>query len=56
MDLSWKLCCDLYTAVECLHFGQKAGVETLRNEVEAWTQQRNVKRTTVNWQLFQTQA
>ena len=31
-------------------------VETLRNEVEAWTKQRNANRTTVNWQFSQTNA
>ena len=33
-----------------------ADVETLRDEVEAWTKRRNVKRTTVNWQFSQTKA
>ena len=33
-----------------------ADVETLRDEVEAWTKQRNANRTTVNWQFTQTKA
>jgi hypothetical protein len=33
-----------------------ADVETLRDEVEAWTKQRNANRATVNWQFTQTKA
>ena len=33
-----------------------ATVETLRDEVEAWTKQRNASQTTVNWQFTQTKA
>lgn len=33
-----------------------ADVETLRDEVDAWTKQRNASRTTVNWQFTQTKA
>ena len=33
-----------------------ADVETLRDEVETWTKQRNVNRPTVNWQFTQTKA
>jgi hypothetical protein len=33
-----------------------ANVETLRDEVDAWTKQRNASRTTVNWQFTQTKA
>ena len=33
-----------------------ADVESLRDEVEAWTKQRNLNRTTVNWQFSQTNA
>ena len=31
-------------------------VETLSEEVQAWTTQRNINRTTVNWQFTQTKA
>jgi hypothetical protein len=31
-------------------------VETLRDEVQAWTTQRNLNRTTVNWQFTQSKA
>jgi hypothetical protein len=31
-------------------------VETLREEVQAWTTQRNLNRTTVNWKFTQTKA
>ncbi len=33
-----------------------ADVETLRDEVDAWTKQRNVNRSTVNWRFTQTNA
>ena len=33
-----------------------AGVATLRQEVSAWTTQRNINRTTVNWRFSQTSA